>query len=256
MVQSLLLRQFPELIHGFSERQDGNMSRREDRSTAQKQECQANRQQFFEQLGIESQEERSVIFNQQSHSSIIHYISHLPQRLANVNEVAIGTGDGLIADQPNLFLSVLSADCMPIFLYEPKKGLIASLHAGWRGLSQGIVPLVIRQLVDLGGESREVRVWLGPHIKVCHYDLKSELPASGLKRQAFSPWPEAISEQEGRMFLDLTKVAVRQLQEAGIEADNLEISPDCTACQTDRFFSYHISHGQPAGSMIGIIGRK
>jgi len=139
-------------------------------------------------------------------------------------------GDGLWTDEPAVPMLKVTADCLPIALARTngEPGLCL-LHAGWRGLSEGIVGAGV---AALGGPLAAV---VGPGIGPCCYEVGPEVAG--------------LFGSSGRT-LDLRAVAERALREAGVErVEHVEL---CTACDEERFFS-HRRDGGLTGRQ-GVIG--
>ncbi len=149
-----------------------------------------------------------------------------------------GTGspdvDGHVTSELNLAALVFVADCLPIALSGP--GGVAMLHCGWRGLAAGIV--------GAGAEAvNATHAAIGPGIGACCYEVGDEVLA------AFAPLGAGHSE---RRMLDLTAVARKLLQRAGVSA--VEDSGLCTACNQELFFS-HRGSGPRTGRQAGLVWR-
>jgi polyphenol oxidase len=111
-------------------------------------------------------------------------LSHYPLIVANqkhTSKVAIicetdGTtpvcpADALVTNQPGIAIGVLTADCAPILIYEPKKKLIAAIHAGWRGAFGMIIENALDAMLSLGGKYEEMIAVLGPVIHQKDYQV-------------------------------------------------------------------------------------
>jgi hypothetical protein len=148
-------------------------------------------------------------------------------------------GDGLWTDERGLPLLALAADCLPIALARANgsKPCLALLHAGWRGLLEGIVPAGV---AALGGGA--VAAMIGPGIGPCCYEVGDEVADPFRRAFGFGIY------RDGR--LDLWSAAERALRAAGcVRVDRLDT---CTACAPERFFS-HRRDGGITGRQ-GVIG--
>lgn len=153
-----------------------------------------------------------------------------------------GEGDALFGDAPDLALSVVTADCVPLLL-AGSNGL-AAVHAGWRGLVGGVIPAALEKL---GGAET---AWIGPTIGPCCYEVGEEVA----EQVAAVSGPEVVVPGQGsRPHLDLVAAARRQLQAAGIK----EIHPmaSCTRCAADRLYSYR-REGKGVGRNMAFIWRR
>jgi polyphenol oxidase len=138
--------------------------------------------------------------------------------------------DGLWSDEPGRAMLLLTADCLPIAIARRTgRPAVSILHAGWRGLLNGVVAAGVASLGD-----EEVAAAIGPGIGPCCYEVGEEVA---------TPFREAFGEdvvQEGR--LDLWTSAERALRAAGcVEVDRLD---QCTSCAPDRFFSHRRDRGR------------
>jgi len=143
-------------------------------------------------------------------------------------------GDGLWTDVPGVAMLALTADCLPIAVARTGgTRALAVLHAGWRGLSEGIVATGVAKLGD-GPKSAVV----GPAIGPCCYEVGEEV-STRFDRDLTA---------DGR--LDLRRAAERALRAAGVErVDHVDL---CTSCHPELFFS-HRRDGLPRGAQ-GMIG--
>lgn len=149
-----------------------------------------------------------------------------------------GDADALITTSPELWISIRTADCLPILLADPSAKVIAAVHAGWRGTVEKICPKTVREMVDLGAELSSIRAAIGPGIGWCCYEVGPEV----------SPHFGA----EGRTCIDLAEANERQLLEAGLKLDNIWISKQCTRCEPESFHSFR-RDGEQAGRMVSAI---
>lgn len=162
-------------------------------------------------------------FNRQVHSSTVHR--------AGGRGVE---GDGLWSDEPGQPMLAFSADCLPIAIARVDEArVLAVLHAGWRGLSEGVVAAGVRALGE--GETAAI---VGPAIGPCCYEVGPEV----------SERFDADLTVDRR--LDLWSAAERALRAAGVaRVDRVDV---CTRCNPDLYFSHRRS-GRARG-VQGVIG--
>lgn len=186
------------------------------------------------QAGFES---KTPIYLKQVHSGTV------VQFLNGALPVPAPTGDAIITDSKDAFVVIQVADCLPILFYDPVKKLIAGAHAGWKGSLLGIVSQVVHQLIDLGSRPEHLRIWLGPSIRACCYQVDVE-------RSVLFPH-RAVS---GR-HIDLAAFNQELLEAAGARRENIFIDPRCTACSAEKFPSYR-RDGQKVGRIFACIALK
>jgi YfiH family protein len=169
-----------------------------------------NRQRLAAALGFAPEQ---IVFARQVHGKDL---LHHPRERGGVE------ADGHVVREAGLVPLVFAADCLPIALRGP--GGAAMLHAGWRGLTGGIVAA--------GAEAvGATRAAIGPGIGLCCYEVGEEV------LQAFAGLDDVA---EGRM-LDLPEIARRLLDQAGVE--EVESAGLCTSCEADLFFSHRRDDG-------------
>ncbi len=162
---------------------------------------------------------------------------HRGQRLAGV--------DGLITDQSNLPLLTLYADCVPIVIYDCKQHVLGVCHAGWQGTTHRITAKLVKELArDFGTQASHCLCALGPSIGPDSYEIGPKVIA---RVRASQSKPEKLlrpSYRPEHAFLDLWEANRGQLVEAGIPANNIEVSGLDTAQHTDLFFSHRAEKGK------------
>lgn len=157
--------------------------------------------------------------------------------------------DGLLTDKKQLILGTKTADCLPIIFYDPVHQIIATCHAGYKGLLQKIIQETLTKMNEQGSQSSDIMVGIGPSIcGSCYSVPEDRITAFG------SIYPELrayYTQQEGTYFLDLQKIARYILESEGVSADHIEFSPFCTKEHTDRFYS---RRAEPTGIFLTVIG--
>ena len=169
------------------------------------------------------------------------------------SSMASGRYDAIVTNQPGLLIAVETADCVPILLLDPIRGVYAAVHAGWRGSLGGIVKKTVTVLQNRFGCSlRSIRAAIGPSIRACCYEVNG-LVLTPLKRSV-PYWADVVENVKGtKAHLDLRGLNRRQLEETGISADRIETVNLCTACHPDLFHSYR-RDGRGTGRMMSGIG--
>jgi YfiH family protein len=161
--------------------------------------------------------------------------------------------DAIVTNQPGVLVTVETADCVPILLLDPVRGVSAAVHAGWRGTLGGIVPKTVAVMQNRFGCSlRSIRAAIGPSIGVCCYEVNG--PVLGPMKRSFPYWAEVVEDVKGtKARLDLRGFNRRQLEEVGIGPARIETVNLCTACHPDLFYSYR-RDGASTGRMSSGIG--
>jgi len=149
-----------------------------------------------------------------------------------------GEADILLTESPGLPLSVFTADCLALILFDARGRRLALAHVGWRGTVQAASMAAVRALTLSGSQPADIVAAIGPSIGPCCYEV--DRPVIGPLRRAFSRgwegWVRRVGE--GKWMLDLWAANESQLLAAGVPPDRIVNPRLCTACRSDLFFSY------------------
>lgn len=175
----------------------------------------------------------------QTHSNHIHIVDE-PQTLGwdSIKE-SVQDCDALITNLPHIALTILTADCVPILLFDPITHTIAAVHAGWKGTNMQILSKTVKKMVDIFDcNPKNIQAGIGPCIGKCCYEVGQDVA------KYFQHLPYAYTTKKNdKYMLDLPTINKQQLMDVGIEEKNIEMSNICTACEVDRFFSYRKENG-------------
>lgn len=160
--------------------------------------------------------------------------------------------DALITDKPGLCLTIKTADCVPVLLFDPVRRVVAAIHAGWRGTLSQILPKTIEAMSErYGSLPQAIRVAIGPSAAPCCYEVDE--PVLNRLREVCPDWSLVVSEaDEHRAKLDLRQLVRRQGEGAGVPARQISAADHCTICEPDLFYSYR-REGSVRGTMISGI---
>lgn len=161
---------------------------------------------------------------------------------------ALAATDGLLTGQRGVVLGVLVADCVPVLLADPEAGLVAAVHAGWRGTAGRIAARAVEAMVSAGAQPSRILAAMGPSIGPCCYRVSPDLAShfASLFGQG------VVCEEADGPHLDLRLANRQALLEAGLAEAHISWHPPCTACANDRYFS-HRAQGGRAGRQAGLI---
>jgi polyphenol oxidase len=225
--------QFSEVVHGFSTREFGNMRAMGMPESLEK---------FSTSLEIDPQ---NVVRMNQVHSSNVAWVT---------KAVALGIDDtdGILTSEKELFLSVITADCVPVLLYDPKKKHVGAVHAGWRGVYKEVVKKAVAEMIEKGSDPADILVGLGPCIRSCCYDIAQE--HADMFASKFPEMNDCLAERDGKIFLNLPMLVQYQLQLEGIPVTNMEDAEICTFDSPEDLYSCR-REGESFGEFVGMIGR-
>lgn len=160
----------------------------------------------------------------------------------------IGATDGLVTTEARLPLAVLAADCVPVLLADPRKGVVAAVHAGRRGLVAGVVEVAVGTMLDLGATRDDVVCAVGPAIGACCYEVGEDV-----RDEVVAALPvTSATTREGRRALDLTAGVRHVLAREGVK--RVTTVGGCTAHQPGVFFSHR--RDGVTGRHAGIVWRS
>ena len=137
--------------------------------------------------------------------------------------------DAVILKNKGFALTLNFADCTPVILFDPVLNIAAGIHAGWRGTASLIAQKTALKMIELGSKPENIIAAIGPCIAKCCFEVTEEV-VEALK-------PYTVYEPKGEKFMvDLKETNRRQLEDIGVT--KIDISPYCTVCEQDKFFSY------------------
>jgi polyphenol oxidase len=174
------------------------------------------------------------------------------------SEEGLPPADGIASDGVRQAVWVSTADCTPVLIGDIQSGRVAAVHAGWRGTAQKIVPEAIASVLGGGSSLEDLRIAMGPAIGGEVYQVSEQVAAEvgasiipKAEKQSVEEILQALRElndsplledpQPGRVRLNVRKVKVFQLEQLGINKEQLAIAPQCTYQQPEYFFSYRRS---------------
>lgn len=233
MYQIPELTEFPNLIHGFSTKNEGDMSF----NFRSEEGVVKARKRFLGKLNLGL--EVCVSMRVQHEDKIMIVDAKDVGKGMKDYQTAINC-DGLVTNEKGLFLFLKIADCLPIILFDPSKMALGLVHAGWKGVHLEIAKRAVLRMVELyKSELEDIVVGIGP----CAYknSFMKKNP-SQIKNPKWQPFLEKIGE--GLYKVDFLGLCKKQLLETGIKAENIFESGIDTVCDK-RFFSHVREHNLP-----------
>lgn len=227
---------FPRLVHAFSprsfEKENGVreellLGRKDDPRSSQR-----HRQLLLENLNINSKE---LFFVKQVHGDRVFILDDAQK---SDDEVEQEEADALITHLTEKPVAILSADCVPVILYDPEKHVVGVIHAGRKGTQMNIVSKTISMLSNsYGTRPKDVVMALGPAIGECCYEVDDSCIEPF--REHYRGWEGFVTaKSHHRFMLDLLKANEIDGVQAGISKQNIHRSGECTSCNNNRWFSY------------------
>ena len=197
-------------------------------------------------------DETRLVFANQVHGDTVRTITSADVR----GEPAGGAppeADGLLTDIPGVVLTVFSADCLPILLYDPVRRAVAAVHAGWRGTASGIVTRAVEKMcVCYGTDPADLLAAIGPGISKCCFETHEDVPNAMTETMGACTLPCIEALPNGKFRVDLKALNVRRLEGAGVLPEHIAVSRDCTACLGEKYWSHRVTRGR-RGSQAAMI---
>ena len=270
VLQATAFNKLPWLAHGFSMRQ-GGVSEIDGEKVLnlgavewdKRENVEENKKRFQAAVGASDLDFVSL---HQIHSDVVRIFDATPSKQCK--------GDALATNRKGLLLGVRTADCSPVLVVDPKKRVVAAIHAGWRGTLARIVAKTIGQMqMEFGSQAKHLLAAIGPTIGGCCYEVGTEVAADFSAKfsnaseffdelrtgdepnplQWLNMMPPGHQPPPKKVLLDLKKANTLQLLEAGVLEKNIFVTELCTSCDVDRLFSYR-KEGAMSGRLLGVVG--
>ncbi|MGA2427519.1 MAG: peptidoglycan editing factor PgeF [Candidatus Acidiferrum sp.] len=260
----------PWLVHGFSTRPGGVSESNSEKvlnlgavEWDTRENVEENKRRFLAALGAP---DLTLISLHQIHSDLVRSFDAAPAKQCK--------GDASATNCAGLLLGVRTADCAPVLVVDPKKRVVAAIHAGWRGTLQRIVTKTIGQMqMEFGCRPQDLLAAIGPTIGGCCYEVGTEVASAFAAKfanaseffdelrtgdepnplQWLNMMPPGHQSPPNKVLLDLKKANRLQLLEAGVREENIFVTELCTSCAVERLFSYR-KEGAASGRLMGVVG--
>jgi len=154
--------------------------------------------------------------------------------------------DALITNKKNIFLQILVADCTPILLFDPKKEVVAAIHAGWRGTANAIVQKTLDEMtLHFQTDPSDCFAYVGTCISQPYFEVDEDV-AAYFDREFY-----VFDKLKDKYFIDLKGCNMRALTDAGVLKNQIVVSPFCTVKDNHLFFSHR--HEKGTTGRFGVI---
>ncbi len=176
--------------------------------------------------GITGIARRDILTLTQSHGDTILFIDGPIREDRSV----AGEADGFIATLPGTCIVIRTADCVPVFAYDPENHVLGAAHSGWRGARLEIARKLVREMKRLAGSSYDrIFMYLLPSIGPESYEVGGDVG---------DQFPGDTVRKNGALHLDLWRAVTRSLADEGIPGDNIFCAGLCTLRERAEFFSH------------------
>ncbi len=243
------------VVHGFSTRLGGvsegmwgslnlSVSRGDDPDHVRE-----NYRRFLAAIGGR---EGIVVRTNQVHRDTVRVITSADWK-ADICDKVDYDADGLITATPGVALLVNTADCVPVLLYDPVRRVVGAVHAGWRGTAEGVVTRAIERMEDVYGcRPGDILAAIGPSVGTECFETHEDVPNAMMANMGTTALQYIQIKDNGKFAVDLKGLNQLRLEQAGVDPDHIGVSTDCTATDTDKYWS-HRKMGTDRGAMAAVI---
>lgn len=239
-------REISEIVYGFSNNEDGNMSF----VWGGKEEVLKNREVFLKKSGLTL--ENGVTSSLQARDEMLL-----------VRESGIGQGmsdletapkaDALITNTKGIYLFMLTADCFPLSLYDPIKKVIGLVHLGWKGVDLEFAGKAIRKMEEkYGSNPKDILANIGPGIRKESYRFKEPI------QKSLKDWQSYLKDHEnGETSIDLVGYIKDQLIEIGLDEANI-YDERIDTFRDENYYSHYrsVRTGEAEGRFATVLGLR
>ncbi len=160
---------------------------------------------------------------------------YLFDKLKDLPHLQRAAGDALVTSLKGRPIAVRTADCVPILLAHPE-GIVAAVHAGWRGTLGRILQKTLQKMrKKYGLQLQQIRIAMGPAICKNCYQVGDEV-ANSFRKGGQGQFIQPSSKP--KYLLDLKEANFFQALEEGVPSHQIEIRKECTLCEVEKFYSH------------------
>ena len=172
-----------------------------------------------------------ITLNQQHTNQVIHFDNNKSVK----NKL---TGDAIVSEVKNIGIGILTADCAPIFFYDPQKKIIGCAHAGWKGALNGVIKNTVKKFNELNSKNSDLIAAVGPCINKKNYEVKEDFFEKFISQdKSNKKFFDIINNK--KYFFDLRGFVNKELSNLNIKnIDNIEMD---TFSEKEFFYSYRRS---------------
>ena len=231
MIKSKKLSKFSDIDHGFFN-QKGGVSKGIYKSLNcgigskdQKNNVRRNLDIVKSKLGVNS---KKIFFVRQNHSNKFVFLN----KNSNIKNKSI-KADAIISEKKKIPIAVLTADCVPILIYDNSRKMIAAIHAGWRGAYNGIIQKVIKFMLNKRCNTKNMIVAIGPCISRKNYEVKKKFKDKFIKKDSSNF--QFFNSRKNKIYFDLSNYVKKQVKLNRIK--NIDLINIDTFNKRNNFFS-------------------
>jgi len=160
--------------------------------------------------------------------------------------------DIILTDRPEVTLFMRFADCVPVFVYDPRKAVIGVAHAGWMGTLRDVATVMVNTMrKQYNSNPADVIACIGPSIGPDHYEVGADVILQVMQKFGDES-DRVLKSNNGKIHFDLWKTNAILLERAGV--GKIETAGICTACHTEDWYSHRAEKGRTGrfGALISL----
>ena len=196
-------------------------------------------------IGVEPE---SVVQAKQTHKDNVRIVTAKDRGKGFNRERDYDDIDALITNESGLTLTILTADCVPVFLVDPVNKAIGLVHSGWRGTVQRIAAKTVRRMQEVyDSNPADMIAVTGPCICWTCYEVGEEVAANfenEFGKNVFQKISHAETSLYKKTHIDLSEAITQTLLEAGLNETSVIQSGLCTSCNSELLFSHRVTQGK------------
>ena len=192
-----------------------------------------------------------LVLSKQTHTNNIKTVTR-EHCGTGYNKPSFSDIDGLVTNQSGVALVTQYADCTPLLFCDPKRRVIATSHAGWRGTALMIGKHTVDRMVEeFGSSPKDIIAAIGPSIGSCCYEI--DAPVYNAFMDAGILGENIFFKTDSEHYnLDLKEANRQILVNSGILPENIDVSDICTCCNSGEMHSHRATNGK-RGNLAAII---
>ena len=228
MIKSKLLSKYKNISHGFFNNKGGysngiykslncGVGSKDNKSNINK-----NLKKVCNKIGCDK---KKLILLNQVHSNKVVSVNKIPKKRL--------LGDALINSKKKIAIGILTADCAPVFILDPKKNIVSAIHVGWKGAFKKIIYNTILNFKKRGSNIKELVAVIGPCISKNNYEIKRDFLKKFINQDKKNR--RFFIFKKTKIYFSLNEYIKNQLEKIGLK--NIEIINLDTYLKKNNFFS-------------------
>ncbi len=165
---------------------------------------------------------------------------------------SVRQADVILTDKPEVSLFMRFADCVPILMHDPRKGVVGVAHAGWMGTLRDVAGAMVTAMkMNYASNPADVIACIGPSIGPDHYEIGADVILQVMQKFGDDS-DQVLKSVNGKIHFDLWTTNQILLNRAGV--NQVEVAGICTACHTEDWFSHRAEKGRTGrfGALISL----